>query len=108
MKEWIVHFRDMLDFAERARAIAHGNGDDDTRKLALERALELIGEAAKRIPRELQPQWQDIPWKDLIDLRNVISHEYEVLTLRKLESIAKEDIPTIIDAIQNILAQHGE
>lgn len=105
MKQYRIHFHDMLDFAQRARTIAESDSDKDMRKLALERAIELIGEAAKRIPRELQPQWPDIPWKDLIDLRNLISHEYEILSLEKLEAIASDDIPIIIHAIKNILAQ---
>ncbi len=105
MKQYRIHFHDMLDFAQRAGAIAESGGDKDMRKLALERAIELIGEAAKRIPRELQPQWPDIPWKDLVDLRNLIAHEYEILSLEKLEAIARDDIPPIIHAIQKILAQ---
>ena len=108
MKEWVPHFRDMLDFAERARAMAKASGNEEIRKLALERALELMGEAAKRIPRDLQPEWPDIPWKDMIDLRNVLSHEYEVLSLHKLENVAIVDVPPIIEAIQKILAEHAE
>lgn len=108
MKSMMPHFHDMLDYAVDAVTIAASPGDTKARKLAIERCLEVIGEAAKRVPREQQPTWPMIPWKEVIDLRNAISHEYEIFSLARLERIVAQDMPPLIDALKNILSQHGE
>ncbi|MBW1813590.1 MAG: DUF86 domain-containing protein [Deltaproteobacteria bacterium] len=43
---------------------------------AVIRNFEIIGEAAKNIPTSLRDQYPDIPWKNIIAMRNIISHEY--------------------------------
>jgi uncharacterized protein with HEPN domain len=43
---------------------------------AVIRNFEIIGEAAKNIPTNLRDQYPDIPWKNIIAMRNIISHEY--------------------------------
>ena len=43
---------------------------------ALERVLELIGEAARRITPATRETHPAIPWKDIIGMRNIIAHEY--------------------------------
>ena len=43
---------------------------------AVIRNFEIIGEAAKNIPDVVKGQYPDIPWKNIIAMRNLISHEY--------------------------------
>lgn len=106
MKDINVYFRDMLDYGTEAISIAGEKGHDNIRKLAIERCFEVMGEAAKNIPRERQPEWPEIPWKTIIDLRNAISHEYETFKLKRLEDIALKDLPAILLAIESILKKH--
>jgi uncharacterized protein with HEPN domain len=47
---------------------------------AIARALEIIGEAVKKVPRSVRNQYQDIPWKDMAGMRDVLIHEYWVST----------------------------
>lgn len=108
MKTTRIYFQDMLKYAQHAEEIAHEKGSDRLRKPAIERNLEIIGEAAKQIPRELQPNYPSIPWKDIIDLRNIISHEYDEFTLVELEQIVKEEIADLIQALVKILAEYQE
>ncbi len=44
-------------------------------QLAVERALEIIGEAARRVSKGFQDEHSDIPWQNIIAQRNVLAHE---------------------------------
>ena len=47
---------------------------------AVERQLEIVGEAARHVSGEYQQKYPDIPWRQIIGLRNILAHEYgEVL-----------------------------
>jgi len=65
--------------------------------LAVERAIEIIGEAARRVSIVFQDVYANIPWQNIIVQRNVLAHEYgeikqeliwKVATVRILELIA--------------------
>ena len=72
----------MLAFAEEARQLgadgSRGRLDLDLgyRRHA-ERVAELIGEAATRLPVELCSEWDDVPWKQMISMRNWLIHGYD-------------------------------
>jgi uncharacterized protein with HEPN domain len=46
------------------------------RQCAVERLLEIIGEAANHLSPELKEHYPTAPWRSITDLRNVVSHEY--------------------------------
>ena len=65
-----------------------------------ERVAELIGEAATRLPDGLREKWPDIPWRQVISLRNWLIHGYDgidteilwdVLGSRAAELVAQLD-----------------
>jgi uncharacterized protein with HEPN domain len=69
----------MLDHALEAVAMVEGKTRVDLDKdrqlnLALVRLLEIIGEAATRIPKEEQIHYSDIPWSEIVSLRNRLIH----------------------------------
>ena len=64
---------------------------------AVTRNLEIIGEAAKNIPAAIKKQYPDIPWKNIIAMRNIISHEYF--------GISKEIIWKTISLLPNLKKQ---
>ncbi|MDX2094321.1 MAG: HepT-like ribonuclease domain-containing protein [Alphaproteobacteria bacterium] len=108
MKVYRLYFEEMFSFATEATQIAQAQGNDRLRKLALERALVIIGEAAKKIPRDLQSVYPQILWKDIIDLRNVISHGYDEHTLAELEAMAAQEVQALAGVLRNILAHYEE
>ncbi|MEW6285588.1 MAG: DUF86 domain-containing protein [Chloroflexota bacterium] len=55
---------------------------------AVERQLEIIGEAAKRVSNEFKEAHPEIPWKNIIGLRNILAHEYGEVRVDRIWLIA--------------------
>ena len=66
------------------------------------RNLEIIGEAAKRVPDELRGKEPSIPWKRLAGLRDILIHQYEGVDLGQVWRIATAVLPEILTNIQAI------
>ncbi len=94
-KDLFVHFNDMLDAIHELEQYASDPFEDAIRKRLIERGFEILGEAARRIPREAQPDYPHIPFPDLISMRNVIAHEYEVIELPRLIETIRLDLPPL-------------
>jgi len=98
---------DMLDAAKAATEFTKGKLFEDfmsDRMLrnAIERNLEIIGEAAKHVSQASRDNVPDIPWKAMIALRNVISHEYGEIKYERLWSLCTEQLAVLIRQLENI------
>jgi uncharacterized protein with HEPN domain len=71
----------------------------ETTRLAVERKLEILGEAARRISPAFREQHPEIPWKETVGLRNVISHEYDKVNYKEIYRIVRERVPELVDRI---------
>ena len=69
---------------------------------AVERGVEIIGEASNKISDETRARLPHIPWRKIIGLRNRLAHEYSDIKLVKIWNIAKEEIPILIAEIKKI------
>jgi uncharacterized protein with HEPN domain len=61
---------------------------DSMRRMAIERGLEVIGQAAQRVSPRFRESHPEIPWRSLVGLRNVLAHEYGELRHDRLWEIA--------------------
>lgn len=97
-REFILYLEDMLQSMER---IEEYLGDLDFRKFkmnylvvdAIIRNFEIIGEASKNIPNDIQENYPEIPWKKMYGLRNLITHEYFGIDYEMIWEIAKNNLP---------------
>lgn len=92
---------DMLQAAKDAAGIVTGVALEDflrdrTRMLALERSLELVGEAARRVSERFRKQHPELPWKEMIGLRNILAHDYGRIEHYRLHTTAAIEIPKLI------------
>ncbi len=69
------------------------------------RQIEIIGEAAKRLSDDLRLQYNQIPWEDIVGMRNKLIHDYFGVDIEKVWLTAKEDLPTLKTAVEKILAE---
>jgi len=67
------------------------------------RILEVIGEAANRLPREEQEKYPEIPWAQVIGLRNRLIHGYDSIDIGILWNIIRHDLPPMIKHLEKIL-----
>lgn len=87
-REWRFYLDDMIDFA--GKVLTYTNGLDQAGFVASEltydatlRNLELIGEAATRIPDEVRAAHPEIPWRMIITTRNRLIHGFSASTAER-------------------------
>lgn len=103
-----VSMRQMLDHAREIRRFSAGKSLDDLRndrllELALIRLLEVIGEAAARVKRETRDQYPEIPWSQIIGLRNRLIQAYDAVDMAIIWNIIVADTPQLIESIEGAL-----
>ncbi|MGE0086931.1 MAG: DUF86 domain-containing protein [Desulfococcaceae bacterium] len=107
-REYLDYVEDILDAMEKAEIIvretSHEKFLQDFRiNFAVVRALEIIGEATKRLSADIREQYPEIPWKDMAGMRDRIIHGYDNVDLEIVWDTVKKEIPKIKPLIQNIL-----
>jgi uncharacterized protein with HEPN domain len=70
---------------------------------AVVRSLEVIGEAAGKIPKDIRSRYTDIPWDEIIGMRNRLVHEYFGVDLDIVWQTIQDDLAPIETAITTIL-----
>ncbi|MEW6113358.1 MAG: HepT-like ribonuclease domain-containing protein, partial [Thermodesulfobacteriota bacterium] len=76
--------------------------DDARTRLAVERGFEIIGEAARRLSEDFRAEHPEVPWKDIVALRNVISHQYDKVHHETLYLLAVERLPTLVEQLKRL------
>ena len=70
---------------------------------AIERSVEIIGEAARHVSATFQSKHPEIPWREIIGQHNILAHEYGQIDHELLYKTATEDIPDLITRIEALL-----
>ena len=84
-----------LTFAQFERSRLHQN--------AVLKAIEIIGEAATRISEETRQAHPEVPWPEIIGMRNRLVHAYFEVNLKRVWKTAQQDIPRLIDLIEPLV-----
>jgi uncharacterized protein with HEPN domain len=103
---------DMLQAAREAVEIlgeldARAFKQDKLRCRAIERTVEIIGEAARKVSRSYQTAHPEIPWRDIIGQRNILAHEYGQLDHGLLYKTVRDDIPQLVATLSKLLPPVG-
>jgi uncharacterized protein with HEPN domain len=97
--DMIMAADEIADIVRRGRAAFD---DDRTLRRALERCLEILGEAAKSVSPELRAAHQSVPWSDLAKVRDRLSHHYHRIDPAQLWVIAERDVPAATERIRKL------
>ena len=93
--------------SRRILAYTAGKGREWTREPivldAVCRNLEIIGEAANRLGEPYRASRPAIPWRRIIDARNILIHAYDLVQPDILEDVVERDLPTLRQQILELL-----
>ncbi|PTL35119.1 hypothetical protein CLG94_11600 [Candidatus Methylomirabilis limnetica] len=103
-----VSLKDMLSHAREAVDLLGGSIREELAanrvlQLALTQLVEIIGEAANRMSQPTQSRHPEIPWLQIIGMRNRLVHGYDVIDFDLLWDTITTDLPPLIDALQEIV-----
>jgi uncharacterized protein with HEPN domain len=102
-----TYLGDMLRAAELATKFLHGISQADfekdlMRQSAIARQLEIVGEAANHVSKEFQAAHSEIPWQDMIGMRNILIHLYHEMDLKIVWKTVHEALPALIAQLKNL------
>jgi len=98
---------DMLDAARAAVSFTAGRRYEDLLadrmlRSAVERNLEIVGEAARCVSRSFRDAHPEIPWGPIISLRNVLAHEYGEIRYERLWIICTVQLAALVRHLEDI------
>ncbi|MDP1796172.1 MAG: DUF86 domain-containing protein [Planctomycetaceae bacterium] len=99
---------DMLTAAKAVVGFVQGRTLDEyvidlMLRSAVERQIEIIGEAARRISKELQDAHPEIPWRPIQAQRHVLAHEYGEINHERIWRVATVHIPELIEQLEPLV-----
>ncbi|MDP1653230.1 MAG: DUF86 domain-containing protein [Rhodocyclaceae bacterium] len=106
----------LTDIIESGRAIQsyvqgvefEGFTNDRMRYAAVIREFEIVGEAVGKLPESIKARYPDVPWREIKDFRNILIHEYFGVDLRIVWHAIHQDLPLLLTATTNILAESSD
>lgn len=106
-RDWKILFEDIIESINKIENYIKDISFEDFSQSpliidAVVRNIEVIGEASKNIPAEIQNQFTDIPWQKIKGIRNRIVHEYFAVDI----SIIWFIITSELDPLKNVLTKH--
>lgn len=109
-REFEDYLRDILETMQKAEDFVEGLSfeefaSDDKTFYAVVRALEIIGEATKKLPTTLRKKYPAIPWKEMAGMRDILIHDYFGVEVETVWVTVKERSPEIKPLIQNVLEE---
>jgi uncharacterized protein with HEPN domain len=103
-----VFVAQMVEAAEAALEFSDGQTAESFARdrlvgYAVVRAIQLIGQAARSVSPELQAAHAEIPWREMIGMRNVVVHDYADVDLSLVWKTVRDDLPGLIERLNAIL-----
>ncbi len=102
-----VRLQHMLEAAQEAIEFAQGATREDlesNRMLAhaVVRCLGVVGEAARQVSPETRDKHPEIPWQDMIGMRNRLVHAYYDINYDIVWQTVNEDLPALVEALEQL------
>lgn len=107
-----VSLVDMRNYAVEAVDLTDGKSlndlfEDRIRQLALLKLVETVGEAANRVSEKTKQKHVTIPWPQIIGVRNRLVHGNDAVNLDILWNIIRNDLPSLITELEDIIDEEN-
>ncbi len=106
MKSQIVYLNHILDAIKEIEIFSEdGDWKDAKTERAIERCIEIIGEAANNLSKDFQRKFSEVEWRMVIGMRHKIIHDYFDVDPDLVRSTVEDDIPILKKQIKKILKE---
>jgi len=100
-----LFLQDILDAGESIQSYVQGITFEQfelerMRHSAVIREFEIIGEAVGKLPVQMKERFPDVPWQDIKDFRNLLTHEYFGVDLQIVWNTILTDLPQLLAAVR--------
>jgi uncharacterized protein with HEPN domain len=107
-----TRLRHMLDASlEAIELAAERDGSqlekDRTASLAIVRLVEIVGEAASKVSADTRAGLPEVPWREMLDMRNRVIHAYMDVDLDIVAATIRDDLPPLVDALRRALRENS-
>jgi uncharacterized protein with HEPN domain len=107
-----VRVRHMLDAAREAILFSDGRTGEDLNRdrmflLSVVKEIEIIGEAASRLSTEARAAMPEVPWRDVIGMRNRLTHGYFDWDTKRIWTTVVSDLPDLVHRLEEALSRLG-
>jgi uncharacterized protein with HEPN domain len=104
------YLHDIKDAAQLARAYVAGLTREQfladlEKQDAVIRRLEIIGEAARRLSDVARARIPELPWRRMIGMRNILTHDYEEVDVEVVWRVLQDELPRLITRLEDYLAR---
>jgi uncharacterized protein with HEPN domain len=109
-RSYIDYLEDIRQAAEKAAEfLGHESLEafsaDEKTVYAVIRALEVVGEATKRIPQDVRDRYPDVPWRSMAGIRDKLIHDYLTVNLEVVWKTVREDVPALRPLLAHMLEE---
>lgn len=98
---------DILEAIERIEKYAEEGKDtfeaDELIQTWIVHHITIIGEACRTLPDDFQSKYANVPWADIVAMRNILVHHYFGIDTDAVWSVVERDLPELKFNIQTIL-----
>lgn len=101
-----THAREVMAFTS-GKSYAEFESDLLLRR-GVERSIEIVGEASRKLSKELKADHPEIAWQGIEGQRHVLAHEYGHVLSARIWRVAIERIPELVDQLDALFKSHGE
>ncbi|MDP2366522.1 MAG: DUF86 domain-containing protein [Ignavibacteria bacterium] len=103
-----IRIQHMIDAAEEALSFVEDITDKDFSRnrmciLSVIKDIEIIGEAASKISVETKSHYPEIPWLDIVGMRNRLIHGYFDVNIKLVWNTTQNNLPPLIKSLKELL-----
>ncbi len=107
-RDYKAYLEDIIEAADAAREFVTGMdkdelGRDRRTRDAVVRNLEIIGEAAKKLPAQTKRDHPEVEWKKIAGLRDILVHDYFGIDMDIVWDVVQNKLPVLTEQVRRIL-----